>query len=227
MKKIICFMLATVMALMLVGCSFTAILPDGDANKNDSEVDIPVGDKNAADESKKTVSRGTFEGDVYKNDYLGFEFTKPESWMYYTDEEIAAVFNMSAEQMGEQFEKALENNVSLYDMMVVDMTTGTNINVGYENLVKTLATNITEAQYIEAMKKQLATVAGMTVEFPEESETAKLGDNEYTKCVCTTTVSGATMTQVYYLRKVDTYMASIIVTIVGGYTVEDIEAMFR
>ena len=36
-----------------------------------------------------TITRGTVNGDVYTNDVLGFEFTKPSSWTYSTDEEIA------------------------------------------------------------------------------------------------------------------------------------------
>jgi hypothetical protein len=35
------------------------------------------------------------------------------------------------------------------------------------------------------------------------------------------------MTQVYYLKKIGGYMASVIVTIPSGYSVADIEAMFK
>ena len=112
-------------------------------------------------------------------------------------------------------------------MMVVDSITRTNINVGYENLSKTLSTNITVKQYVEALKAQFTNVSGMTVNFPDTLESAKLGNTEFTKVVCTATTQGVSMNQVYYLRKVDGYMCYVIVTIPSGYTVEQIEAMFK
>ena len=37
------------------------------------------------------LTRGVVEGDVYKNESLGLNFNKPSSWVYSTDEEIAAM----------------------------------------------------------------------------------------------------------------------------------------
>ncbi len=200
MKKFLALLLAIIMVIMLAAC-----------NKQNAE-----------------LSRGTIEGDVYKNESMGFEFIKPASWVYSTDEEIAAAMNLAVDNFfDDNFKEALENNPSIYDMMVVDMTTRTNINVGYENLKKTFATNITEEQYIEALKQQVSNVSGMTFSFSDELETVKLGDSEFTKCVCDTTANGVNMTQVYYLRKIDGYMTFVIVTITSGYTVADIEAMFQ
>lgn len=202
MKKFGALLLAIIMVFMLVAC-------------NGQKVEL---------------SRGTIEGDVYKNESLGFEFTKPASWVYATDEEIADSLNIAVDNiLGDNFKEALENNPAIYDMMVVDMITGTNINIVYENLKKSFATNITEEQYVDALKRQVSGVSGMTVSFPDELEKVKLGEGDFTKCVCNTTLSGfnATMTQVYYLCKVDGYMVSVIVTITSGYTVTDIEAMFK
>ena len=198
MKKFLALLLAVVMLTALFGCSTGA-----------------------------KISRGTIEGDVYQSEYLGLKFTKPSSWVFSTDEEIAAAMNFAAENLlDENFKKALENNPTVYDMMVVDMKTRTNINIGFENLKKTLSSNITVEQYVDALKDQLAGVSGMTVSFRDGLETVKLGKTEFTKCVCDTTASGVKMTQVYYLRKVDGYMTFVIVTITSGYTVADIEAMF-
>ena len=174
------------------------------------------------------ISRGTIDGNVYKNEVLGFEFTKPYSWVYSTDEDIAAAMNFAADNLlDENFKEALENNPSVYDMMVIDSITRANINVAYENLRKTFSSNITEEQYVEALKEQLKDVTTMTVTFPDELETAKLGSTEFKKCVCTTKVSGVTMTQVYYLCNIGGYMASVIVSMPSGYTVAEIEEMFK
>ena len=198
MKKFLALLLTIVMLAALVGCSTGA-----------------------------KISRGTVEGDVYQSEYLGLKFTKPSSWVYSTDEEIAAAMNFAAENLlDENFKKALENNPTIYDMMVVDTLTRTNINVGFENLKKTMSSNITVEQYVDALKNQIADVDGMTVSFHDGLETVKLGETEFTKCVCDTTANGVKMTQVYYLRKIDGYMTFVIVTITSGYTVADIEAMF-
>jgi len=198
-------MLSLVTVFLLVGCDF---------NPFDNGKDLP--------------SRGTIEGDVYKNEYLGFEFTKPKSWVYSTDEEIAEIVDLGAEMiLGDNFKNTLKNNPSVYDMMVVDSVTRTNINIGYENLSKTLSTNITVEQYVDAVKSQLAEVSDMKVTFPDTFETAKLGETEFTKVVCSATTQGVSMTQVYYLNKTGKYMSFVIVTIPTGYTVSEIEAMFQ
>lgn len=205
MKKRLALILAIVMVLMLGGCQL-----------------------NLNNKGKVKPSRGSIEGDVYTNEYLGFQFTKPGSWVYSTDEEIAAAMKLGAETiLGDNFKDTLESNPSVYDMMVVDMYTRTNINVGYENLSKTFSTNITIEQYVEALKKQLAGVSGMTVTFPETFDTVKLGETEFTRVICSTAVQGVSMTQVYYLKKVNGYMSLVIVTIPSEYTVNQIEAMFQ
>ena len=202
MKKTVALLLALVTVFLLVGC-------------------------NSGRAGKAELSRGTIEGNVYKNDYLGFQFTKPDSWVYSTDEEIAAVTNMGAELLGENFKEALENNPSIYDMMVVDSITRNNINIGYENLSKTLSSNITEEQYVEALKRQFENISAISITFPDTYDTVKLGENEFTRVICSATSYGVEMTQVYYLHKIDGYMAFIIVTIQDGDTVADIEAMFK
>ncbi len=198
MKKIVLLLLAVTMVFAFAGCQ------------------------------KTELTRGTFDGSIYKNDLMHFEFEKPESWVYSTDEEIAATLNVGVEYLGkDSFKNALKNNPSVYDMMVVDTITRTNINVGYENLAKTLSSNITVEQYIEALKQQLADVSAMKVTFPDKYDTVTLGKTEFTRVVCDVTASGASMTQVYYLHKMDGYMGFIIVTLVSGYTVADVEAMFK
>ena len=213
MKKSLCLLLSLVTLFLLVSCDLPSFIGGQEPEESPTKIE---------------PTRGTIEGDVYKNEYLGFEFTKPTSWVYSTDEEIAEMVDLGAEMIaGDKFEQALKNNPTVYDMMVVDSITRTNLNIGYENLSKTLSSNITIEQYIEALKGQLADVSEMTVSFPETYETAKLGEVEFTKVVCSIKAQGVSMTQVYYLRKTDGYMSFVIVTIPRGYTVSQIEGMFK
>ncbi len=202
MKKLLSLLLALAMVFLMVGC-------------------------NISPEENIVMSRGTINGDVYANGVLEIKFTKPGSWVYYTDAEIADLVDMSVDMLQGDFEYAIENNATVYDMMVADTITNSNINIGYENLRKTFSSNITVDQYIEALKNQFSQVSSMTVTFPDTYDTVMLGETEFTRVVCTTKVYTTTMTQVYYLRKVGTYMAFMIATITNGYTVDSIEAMFE
>ena len=99
MKKFLALTLAVVMALLLVSCTFVS------SNKDEQP-----------DDSKKSpeLSRGIIEGDIYTSEYLDLTFTKPESWVYSTDEEIAAAMNLGVDMfLGENFKNALENNPSI------------------------------------------------------------------------------------------------------------------
>ena len=251
MKKIICLVLAVVMMTMVfVGCDMNSQDNADDAGKddykpthvttvsdNEANADVTAETTTVADTEADTsqnevsetgISRGTIDGNVYTNNYLKFKFTKPESWYYSTDADIAALMNLGIEMfLNDQFKKALENNPSMYDMRVVDSATGTSIIVAYENLEKSFATNITEKQYIDAVKYQFTNISGISADFSDELVTVKLGGTEFTRVLCNVTTSGVTMTQVYYVHKADGYMSSVIVGIQGGYSVEQIEAMFQ
>ncbi len=252
MKRMMSFLLAVLMGMMLIGCGSKepnendSITDDGSVTDNDSIADdgsvtddgsitddgSATDDGNTADDgsiTEKQFSRGKIEGDTYVNEYLGFTFTKPASWVFATDEEIAAAANIAVETLlGEDYESLLESVPAVFDMMVTDTLTNTNINIVCENLTKTFATNITEEQYIEVVKQQLTTgMTGMTFSFPNEMEKVKLGESEFSKVVYQATVyDNITLTQIYYLCKVDGYMVSVIVTSGGEYSVSEIEAMF-
>lgn len=246
MKKILSVFLAIAIVFTLVGCSPDN--PDRDTNNHKESTSDKTQDKtqsvtqdvtddktqDATDDKTQDVTeetvitRGKIQGDVYKNEILGYEFTRPESWIFATDEEIASVLRVGAEALKEdKYAEALENNAALYDMMVVDGATRSSISIGYENLAKSLATNITEQQYAEAVKRQLEAIEEVEYTFADDFETVKIGDTEFTRWSCSPTTSGVTMTQVYYLHKVDGYMSFIIATLLGDYTISDIEAMFN
>ena len=134
MKKLLALLLAIVMASLMVAC-----FPNDDEKATDANKTVEESETNAP-ESTPNITRGTFEGDIYTNSSLGFKFTKPASWVFSTDEEIAAMVNLGAEKIyGENFEQTLKTSSAVYDMMVVDSLTGTNFNVGYENLALSLA----------------------------------------------------------------------------------------
>ena len=229
MKKWVAILLALAVIWTLAGCNQAQSDDNETTGIKESE---PLGQTTGTvtDEvpEESALSRGTFDGAVYTNKYLGFQFEKPQSWVYSTDEEIAAMINMTVDNiLGDNFKDALEKSPTVYDMMVVDTVTRSNINIGYENLFSSLSTNITIDQYAEAVKRQFSSIEGMTVTFPETYDTVKLGGSEFTRIVCTVTVDDVSMSQAYYLQKKDIYMAFVIVTVTPGCTLDEIEAMFH
>lgn len=230
MKKWLALTLAIIMVLSVVAC-------DTDKSRDEKKPEKDKIEENKTEENKteenKTeekveISRGKIKGNVYRNEFLGIEFTKPDSWVYATDEEIAEKINVAVDWLlGEKFKDALENNPLVYDMLVVDQRTGSSVSVGYENLSKTLSINITVEQYVEAFKEQLAGLSTWTVNFSKNLEKAKLGNTEFTKFSFIVTVQDVSMKQVYYLKKIDGYMCFIIICITRGQTIEQIEAMFK
>ena len=87
---------------------------------------------------------------------------------------------------------------------------------------------MSEAQYFESFKKY-ATSVNMGYEFPNEMDTSILGKIEFTRLVYTQSVDGVSMTHATYVRKIDSYMAIIIITIPNYSLVEleELEARFQ
>ena len=211
MKKLLAFVLCVVLTLSLCACNLSSVV--------DSVIDDVT-------ENSNPIVRGVITDNVYASTFTGLTFTKPESWVFATDEEIASALGLASSMFNADFAEIAESSGSLYDMMVSDSLTGTNINLGYENLALSNSTNVTEEQYIEALEQQLKGVSSMVVEFEDEITTVKLSGQDYVRVVANVTASGIEMSQVYYLRKIDKFMNFVIVTLVSGYEISDIEAMF-
>lgn len=209
MKKIISLALVLFMMIPITGCLF-----------KESDDDYT---------NKTNITRGEISQQIYTNEVMDFKFNAPSMWVYSTDEEIALALDIAKDNFfsDKKFEAALNDNISIYDMLVVDKISNSNVIVGYENLKISLSSNITEEQYIEAVKKQFGEVSGIKVTFSEKTEKVKLGQTDFTKMVCKTTTNGVTVTQAYYVHKIGKYMGFVIITAYGNYSITDIEEMFE
>lgn len=211
MKKIISLFFVILMAISVVACGFNPV------------------ESTVTTTQKSKIERGSIVDGTYVCETLGIAFEKPAFWQYYTDEEIAQLMNLTVDSfLGERFEAILDSNVAIYDMMVQDRISGTNVAIGYENLKISSSTSITESQYIEAAKQQLKYSAmSPYVSFPYDTQTVKLGNIEFTRLVYINTMYGYDMIQAMYVRKLENYMGFVTITINDGYTLEDVESMFH
>ncbi len=202
MKKIITLVLVVVLAISICGCSAKEIV-------------------------NKDLSRGVVEENVYTNEYIGFTFTKPAEWVYATDDEINELMGASAEIMDQSdYEAAVSELLSVYDMMVTDPATNNNINVVYENLKLSGSVDMSEDEYLGYIKENLSAITELTYVFGE-AEKATLGGVEFTKLPCDVDYMGViSMKQNLYVKNVDGFMCSITITVVDGSDFADIEGHF-
>lgn len=198
MKKLFIIVLVLVMALSLCSCKETDI----------GEI------------VNKEISHGTIDGNVYTSDYLGITFNAPDGWKYATDEELAAMVDAALDIT--DYNSLLYELQVVYDMMAVDPLTNSNVIINFENLSVTGNENMTVDEYVEITKNSLNAVEVFTYTFGGE-EKITFGGKEYTKVSAVCEYNGVVMKQVYYVTKIDNYIAYIIVTVTDSTPVETIE----
>ncbi len=203
MKKIFALLLVLVLAVSLAGCNAKEII-------------------------NKSLSRGVVDGNVYTSEYIGVTFTKPDGWIYATDEEINELMGASAELlMGQSdYEAAVSDLFTVYDMMVTDPATNNNINIVYENLKLNASENMTAEEYIEIVKTNLTSATELSYSFGN-IENVTLGGVEFAKLLCDVDYLGIiSMKQIMYIKNIDGYMCGITVTIADGTDPSVIEGYF-
>ena len=218
MKRIFACLLAAVMLLSLTACN--EIIAGVESGVQDAIQD-------AGQELNKSVTRGVISGDIYSSTYSGLSFTKLANWRYYTDAELSQAMNAGSQILDQDtFEQALASMATVYDMMAIDDTTGNNIIVSYENLTLSNSTSITLEAYMAAVEQQLSAQTGFSIT-PGAKQNVTLSGKSYYRAAYTITYSGITMSQFYYVRKLDKYMNGIIITVVDGTPIATLEAMFH
>lgn len=188
MKKLLTLFIALIMILSLAAC--------GKETPPDAP-DLPE------------FSRGVWEDNVYRSDYLALSYTLPEGWVAASDDEIAEMMGLSLELLDSDMEFSDIN--SIYDFSVQDPTTGTNALLMMENL--TLypgGTAIKEKDYLKALHAQL-------MEQPFYDHESKLSIHEvsvagYSYQAIDVALAELPICQTYLARRVGDYMNVIILT---------------
>lgn len=87
------------------------------------------------------------EGNDYWNEEVQLGCTLGDNWYFFTDEELAAQNGLTAEQMGEDYTKLVEESGSLMVMMAVDTQTGASVNLTLQPLSALESKVVGEAYY--------------------------------------------------------------------------------
>ncbi len=158
-------------------------------------------------------SIGEWNGNVYSNDFLGISYELPDGWIKYSDEEIAAVMNLSLEMLNDN-QKALADLAKLtvvFHMIVKNPETGDNISV----LTEKVHLDVTSIYYLENLKAQLSALTAINYTIGELSKET-IGGREYDVLTATASVSDKTLTLKYYCCKLGKYFLSIVASSMNG-----------
>ncbi len=163
--------------------------------------------------SKTVYLRGTWEGNRYTNEMLGFVYTIPDGWTAKSDDALTASLNSGYAALTEQQKKEYNysKNKTVYDFMVSEENGYSSLQLMVENLSMTAgAGSMKETEYAQSLKEQLEEITSMAYSVGEPYTTVLYGC-EYLvlpAVVENPTVEGEHLCQDYYIHKAGKFMAT-------------------
>lgn len=221
MKKFVAILSAALTVLSLTAC-------EGSKNPSSDETTLPAEAENTEISISLAdgINPGTTDGNRFVNESTGIKFTKPDSWIFSSDEDIAGMMNIGAAHLDRDiFEKALAEMSTVYDMVAVDPDTSASVTVAYENISFSEKDISTEEKYLESIKEQILSTS-MEFTFEDKIKSERLGSYTYKKLESTNTTSGYSIQQTIYARVIGDYMCTIVISNIAKGQLSKIEAMF-
>lgn len=173
---------------------------------------------------KVTAERGTFDGNVYTNESMGFQATFPEGCTMYSDEEIQKVVGNGSDILKKAYDSdAVENGISgtIYDVIATTADKTANIQIVMENTEVTAGKELTAQQYAQLLKKNLATTyesSGIEINEPEITDVT-LDGMKFKKVSLEFAIDQTR--QEYYVHNVGNYMLGFIITYTDPTAVQE------
>lgn len=176
----------------------------------------------------KEFDRGEVSGNVYTSKYAGITFTKPDSWVFASDEEIAKAMDIGLDMIeSDEFNEEAAKMLTVTDMMASDPKTNSNIIVTFQNLKRTKNTDITLGEYADTAIKNIKTQMGDNIDLTVlDNKDINFCNDTFRKIAMDVTVYGTQIKQYMYCKKCGDFMAVITVTDNTGGSAETYEAMF-
>lgn len=209
--KLLALIMGIIFAISLVGCAKA----DKDSTATDKPTEEPTAAPTETNEPEAVLNvRGSWSDTVYTNTFLGLSYTLPEGWVAASDEEILDIMGLGAEVLGneEALQSALEKQQTVYDFMVQDSATGSNISISFENLSLTIGgSNFSEKDYANAVTSQLKALEELSYVVGDVEEVI-IGEKTFWVVPASVEYQGISMQQNYYLHKEGNFMCCIILT---------------
>ena len=158
----------------------------------------------------KAISLGSWENDVYTNDFLNLRYTKKEGWERYSDEQIAELLDVGSEYLSDnnKYMTEVAKLTTVTYLMASDPNTNSNVILMTE---KTAIAGIDVNKYLSTLKTNLSSNENLNYEF-EDIKKQTINGVSYTVLEAKVSTNGVNMFQKYYVRKQDKYFVGIIVT---------------
>ena len=205
MKKVLCAIMAAVMLFGLCACSLG--------------------------ESGPALSAGEWNGNVYTNEFASITYTEPSGWSHASEEELVQMLGESIEMTADDnaFVEKIAEMSNSYVLHSANADGTGNAQLLFENLAMTGNKSMETEAYLDLVTSSLETeYAGMGLEASlSEVETIQIGGCDYLAVKITCNMEGTPiLEQLYAVRKIDKYMASIILTAALDVTTDDLLACF-
>ncbi len=218
-KKVSNIAVLLVMALLMCGCEGNKGT-DTALPSQTEQTEAPPSEGNAA------VDRGSWDGDVFTSKFASLRFTKPDGWTAVSEEELASLMGIAKDILDEENKWIIESAKLkvIFDMVARDEITGNNVIVQYENLLSNpVAASMSGTEYLELLKKQMESLDEMDYSF-DVPYSAAIAEIDFTGIHASE--AGLGYEQYFYVRKQESYMVTIIVSLFDETRIDDIVARF-
>lgn len=222
-KRIVLFLMAAVFSLtMLSGCGSKSE-EDFSSEPVSSGALVPQEQQENSSGSESVVyHRGTWEGNTYTNESLGFVYTMPEGWTAATDEEIMETMDAGyaalTEKQKKNYDYSREKSVNDFLTTSEDGTNGFQLAVENLGLTKG-ASNLSEEEYAQVLKGQMEQLSDLGYQ-AGATYSIQLHGKEYLvlpfKVTALELDGGRHLCQDYILRKQGQLMTAFIFTYIEG-----------
>ena len=198
MKKLLTCLLAVAMVIAMAGCDLLSMF---------SKDETPAS-------TDKELSLGEVSDNKYESEFIGIGYNLPESWRFYTDEEIAELNNYTGNIAGQDYKDLIKNATVVYDMMAASPSQTDNVVVTLEKKPNATINNLNIAASFEssfAMVK--STFENMGYRNITHEVTTVTVNGQVLDCMhISATYAGQTMHQTSIMFKCNGYIATIALT---------------
>ena len=155
MKKITAMLLTLLLLLTMAACGQKEPEQTGGTVEPGTTPDQSVtGQVDTAD--AETPELGTVSGGTYTNAFAGIGCTLDETWVFYTEEQIAEINGFLTDGTSdEDMKKLMESNRSVQDMYASSTDGLMTINVVFQNMGLLFGTTMSAEEYAELAAEQL------------------------------------------------------------------------
>ena len=157
MKKLAAMLMALMMLLTMAACGQQAPEQTGGTVEPGTQPDQSVtGQVDTAEPDGETPEMGSVNGGTYTNEFAGIGCTLDETWVFYTEEQIAEINGFLTDGTSdEDMKKLMEENQSVQDMYATSTDGLMTINVVFQNMGLLFGTTMSAQEYAELSAQQL------------------------------------------------------------------------